>query len=249
MSNSSWVMASFRIVLGLVVAAIGALSLDEVVFEHDINTQMAENKRLYALDQVEQLKQELNEKIRIKSLDVSKLDSIRALAWNDYFLEINGTGGTGIPNLGPVSKKKLEYAEIREKEFNQGKSEMENFKSSIQAELTFKKQTAEMEYNENSLLLRIKALFDLIAKDGWMRLVYIIFTTLIVLLESLVIIVKLFSKETNYELKNRAIEEIGKKRINEMLNNNAHVYDRVVLNDRIKYAETSLRRPFYGIYN
>lgn len=64
-------------------------------------------------------------------------------------------------------------------------------------------------FNENALLIRIKALFSLVAKDGYMLTTYILFTLLLVFFEFLVVVLKLTWKKTNYEKKMEMIEEIG----------------------------------------
>jgi hypothetical protein len=41
MSNGSKSIAAFRVVLGFIVASLGSICMDEVIFEHDIDNQVA----------------------------------------------------------------------------------------------------------------------------------------------------------------------------------------------------------------
>jgi len=55
----------------------------------------------------------------------------------------------------------------------------------------------EKAFNENALLIRIKALFALVISDRYMAIVYTLFTLLMFFFEFLVVILKLTWKKTN----------------------------------------------------
>jgi hypothetical protein len=68
-------------------------------------------------------------------------------------------------------------------------------------------------------------------------------------MESVVIIIKLCSKETNYEKKMKLIEQIGEKRMNKLLENNSPVFDQQIFKGDLKEASEILRKPLNGIHN
>ena len=203
MSNGSKVIAIFRLFLGLTIAILGSLGFDEVIFQNDIDTQLAENKREFIESSMMNFKGELAGKNYEKEKELAELKNQWDAAVSEAIKEADGTGGTGTPNVGKITQLKLLKADEKRDYYENYKSELNKYILSQDSIIKCKEEILGKSYNENSLLLRIKALFDLVSKDGWMKWSYILFTFLIVLLESMVILIKLFSKETNYEKKNK----------------------------------------------
>jgi len=65
----------------------------------------------------------------------------------------------------------------------------------------------------------------------------------------MVIVIKLFSKETNYEKKMKLIEDIGEKRMRKILENNPPVFDQVIFKGDLKKSTDLINKPLTGIYN
>jgi len=248
MSNGSRVIAIFRLFLGLTIAILGSLGFDEVIFQNDIDTQMAENKREFIESSMIKFKSELAIKNFEKEKELSELKNQWDAAVSEAIKEADGTGGTGNPNVGKITQLKLLKADEKRASYEISKFEQINYLILQDSLIKSKEEILGNSYNENSLLLRIKALFDLVSKDGWMKWSYILFTFLIVLLESMVILIKLFSKETNFEKKMKMIEQIGEKRMKSIIENSPHVYDQIIFKNDIRSSRKILERPMNGIY-
>jgi len=249
MSNGSKSIAAFRVCLGIIIALIGSLSLEEVLFKSDIDTQMSENKRVYSTNVLDIKKNELNQFILKKENELNYKDSIWREAINSAIREADGSGGSMIPNRGKITELKLQKADELKRECDKTNSELQNLKLSDDSILSYYEQEVKSGYNMNSLLLRIKALFDLVFTDNFMLFFYVLFTVLIFSMEFVVIIIKMCTKDTNYEKKMKLIEQIGEKRMNMILENNSPVYDNIVFKGDIKNVSDLLRKPINGIYN
>lgn len=79
-------------------------------------------------------------------------------------------------------------------------------------------------FNEHALLIRIKALFQLVSEDGYMLTIYVLFTLLMFFFEFLVVILKLTWKKTKYERRLEVIESTGQKRM-EFIQSNHNLFN------------------------
>jgi len=248
MSNGSKYIAVFRVILGLTIAVIGSIILDEVVFKNDIDVQFADDKRESIENSMESIKNDLNVKIMAKENEVMENKEQWEKAELDAIKEADGTAGTGIPNVGRITQLKLQKAEEKRGYYQRSSIEMNSMIISKDSVLKAYEEKLSNSYSDASLLLRIKALFNLIGKDGAMKWSYIIFTLFIVLLESMVVIIKLCSSDTNYEKKMKMIEKIGEKRMNLILDNNSSVFDPIIFKSDIQQRTEILRKPMNGVY-
>lgn len=249
MSNGSKSIAAFRICIGLIIAAIGSLSMEEVIFKNDIDTQMSKIKSVYVSNALNIKKNELNTDILKKESEVSIKDSIWREAKNAAIGEADGTGGSKIPNRGKITDLKLQKADELKIELDKASSELNQLKLSNESILKTHGENVARGFEMNSLLIRVKALFTLVAEDVFMLIFFLLFTALILLMESVVIIVKLFSKETNYEKKMKLIEEIGDKRMRKIVENNSPGYDSLIFKGDMKSSTELIRRPVNGIFS
>ena len=63
MSNGSKPIFWFRILLGLIVASLGSISMDEVIFKHDIDNQVAYYKQVEINNAVQRVEREYQNQI------------------------------------------------------------------------------------------------------------------------------------------------------------------------------------------
>jgi hypothetical protein len=205
MANGGITIALFRFTLGLVIALLGSVLIDEIIFHDDIEKQLAESgKARVAAD--------WNPEIERVKADVKT----KELAWTAALKEANdeadGTGGSGRRGVDGISRQKLAVADKLESDYNQSKNEL--LKTQIMAQ-----QKIDNSNTEAGLLTRINALFILIKTDGIMMAVYVLFTLFLFSMEFLVVLMKMFWKKTNYEMKLELIETIGKRRMEQMMQN------------------------------
>ena len=213
-TGNRW-LTLFRILIGLIVGLLGSMAIDEVVFKNDIDISVASIKETNILDAK---KMELEQFMRLNEYfslgkniteEKSNYDNAEVTA----IAEADGTNGTKNKGLGDIARLKIKKADERKVSWNNlivqkqlldiAKDSMVNL-AGIRAENSFK---------ENVLLIRIKALFQLVGKDGYMLTIYILFTLLMFFFEFLVVILKLTWNKTKYERKMEMIENIGERRI------------------------------------
>ena len=97
-------------------------------------------------------------------------------------------------------------------------------------------------FHENGLLLRIKAMFDLLRNDIWMDVVYILVTLILFVLEFIVVIMKLKIPKTNYERKVELIEKIGEERIRRILKTYPSYIDDATLMPALKNINNNIQK-------
>lgn len=75
MSNGSKPIFWFRILLGLIVASLGSISMDEVIFKHDIDNQVAYYKQVESDNAVQRVESEYQDQIAKQQSIVSQKES------------------------------------------------------------------------------------------------------------------------------------------------------------------------------
>jgi hypothetical protein len=225
MSNGSKAVMRVRIFLGFLIAILGSLVFDEVIFKSDIDQQLT-------LDKAEQLRN-IGESVddyykgTILSLEqqaenkrqtwISSLDMARQ--------EADGSGGSHNKGVSAITTLKLNIANQNEQDYKNAKGELAQLLEKRDLEKVASGKKIETSFNDHALLLRIKAMFDLVLNNGWMLFVYLLFTCILFVLEFLVVILKMKLPKSNYELKLEAIEEIGRKRLMRLVNSDQNHFE------------------------
>lgn len=213
MSTTSEGMKQFRIVLGVCVALLGALALDEVIFKSDIDHQINIDKEQYVVKRATEAGVSFDTlnglARRLQSISQGKnnIGVAEQIAVN----EMDGKG-SGMRGAGKVAQKKLDIVASRK---NAVAFEQKSFDSLIHAKISamnIAKEEAKYAYKDG-LMIRVKALFLLVFSDWGMGIAYVVLTVLMFCIEFIVILVKSKTPESNYERRVKLIEEIGEKRM------------------------------------
>jgi len=227
MSKGGVWMGVFRVCVGLVVAMLGSLAIDEVVFDEDIDhaverlrseqgieasaTASEDFKRLNGYGELEQ---------RIKTAE----ERYEA-AYEDVIGEANGTKGTLKRGVGDITRFKDKKALDRKSELDGLLRERDRLDATRTKYAESEKTKAMTEFTEKGLLTRIKALAGLIRTDGMMAFTYFLFTCLMLFVEFMVIIFKATWPKTNYERRLEMIEKIGERRMEVLMADQSPLYD------------------------
>lgn len=212
-AGSFWI-SIFRVLLGLCTALIGAVVIDEIVFDTDIDQQMELVRTEYAINKGEMAAIHYAKSHKLSELDVkvsqagAYYKSLDSLARG----EADGTIGSGKRGVDAVTQMKQSQAAVAKIDY-QNLMEHRRMHGERMAALdsTTQKQ-AFGSFKSNSLLYRILALYQLVTQNQMMLWVYIVFTLLMFLLEFLVIILKLCWQKTALEHESEAIEKLFKDR-------------------------------------
>lgn len=230
-----------RLFLGILISAIGALLIDELIFINDIEKQLKENKREYIKEEVSKWTEANKTMIEIQSRETAEYDSLQKAAQEIYLQEINGTGGTGRRGVDIVAKEKYKiYSDIRTKYENE-KSKLDSMRNNIENGRKEFELKLESESDDGLLLHRIKAMFDLISRNKVMMAFCIFFTSVFLIIELMVVIVKSSSDKTNYERMNEMKERIGEARIKRLTERDPKYYDALPVHPEVQKINDHLR--------
>lgn len=109
-------MAS-RILIGLIVAMLGAVCLDEVVFKADIDQQMTLIKTGLLEEEQHRVESQFDSDIALQREQVSK----SYVAWQTLLAEVrgeaDGSRGSGILGVHVITRLKMDQAIMLEQEF------------------------------------------------------------------------------------------------------------------------------------
>jgi len=242
MSNGGWVLMLFRGVLAFLVALIGSVFMDEVIFAKDITQQLSANKEILMVEKQEQVKARFNEGMQAKEGEVQQKYIAWQLAQSAAEKEADGSGGSGIRGVHAIARLKLNNSGINQRDYLLAKTELETLLAKMKAEQ--EKQAAKLAagFEDKALLNRIKAMFDLVKSDGYMMFFYLLVTAILFTLEFLVIVFKVTMGKTNYERRLELIEEIGKKRMEKISKNDYGYFDSSKVYPVYKSASNALQK-------
>ncbi len=239
----------FRILLGLLIAVIGSIGWDEVIFEKDIDNHMIKYKSELVKERIGGNLTDLNMSLQQQKEAVDKAYSDWQSSLINALSEADGTGGSGIRGISNITKLKIDAANQKKVIHNDHAQKLEQ----LQTEIHNTKQSVETEFytsfNDHSLLTRIKVLFDMVINDRFMLWPYILITALLVVLEFIVIIYKIFSSKTAYEHRLEAMEQVTVNRIRLMSTHLKQSYNPIKGNPRYLQAMEATHKPILNIFD
>lgn len=222
MSNGGKLIFVTRLILGLLIAVIGALTIDEVFFKNDIDRQLEENKRYYATEEIVKWEVANLPKINLQAQINDEADSIRKEAMQIYLEEINGTGGTGNKGVAMIANEKYKIYENLNSVYESEKAKLYKQRDEFEKEKSRLREKIESMSDDGLLLHRIQAMFDLLMKNTVMMIFCSVFTLVFLIIELLVVIIKISSKKTHHEIMNETKESIGASRIKRFAEKDPH---------------------------
>lgn len=208
MSNGSKLIFWFRIILGLVIASLGSISLDEVIFKHDIDNQVAQYMQAKINNAVQKVTNDFQSQIAAQQSVVTQKASDWTQSLKNAESEADGTSGSDRKGVGKIATLKLNIAKQIELYYNNENQKLSLLNSNADKAEYEAKEKAKADFNSNALLMRIRAMIDLIAKDKSMLGVYILFTAFLFSLEILVVLIKIGSKYSVDEELEKAREQL-----------------------------------------
>lgn len=203
-----WVMVCFRLLLGFLVAILGSLSIDEVIFKHDIDTRVASLRMEAGKNAVLQVEEAYQPRLADQKRKVEALHSVWQKALEEVRREADGTGGSGIAKVGAITIVKQDQARLLEKDYLVEKDRQDALVNAMKEEMARAESSALSEFRENGILLRAKALFQLVGEEVFVLLAYLLMTLLLFCLEFIVIIFKLTLPPTTDERLELMAEEL-----------------------------------------
>lgn len=227
MSNGNKWIAVFRITLGLIVALIGSICLDEVVFNNDIDNQVSLYKQAYINDAIKNVEVKYQSSIALQQQIVNQKSNEWTKSLIDAKGEADGTSGSRVPNVGAITVLKMNIAAAQEQDYLTEKCKLNLLKNNLEKERTTAIITAEKNFKRNALLNRIRAISELLGKDTFMLIAYVLFTAFLFLIEFLVVIIKICGKNSIDEDLENAREKLIRLKTQKTLDKGLLIYDPV----------------------
>lgn len=227
MSKGGWGMRIFRVLIGFIVAMLGSLALDEVVFREDIDTAVARLKTTHGLEAARSAALDYEALNGYADLErrISEAERQYEAAEDRVIREADGTYGTGKRGAGKITALKDGKARMRRAELDRLLAERNRLDAGKKAFADTARAQAEASFSEHALLVRIKALAQLVESDPWMMLAYVLFTLLLFCIEFIVIILKASWGMTNYERRVEMMDKVGERRMRAMMGDGSPIYD------------------------
>ncbi len=224
MSNGGRPIVVFRLIMGFLMALLGSISLDEVIFKSDIDNQMHLYKKAAIESAANSIDGEFQAQLNQQQANVSQKSAAWTHSLEDAKSEADGTGGSKQRMVGKIAMLKLDIAQNQANEYKQEGIKLQQLKALIEHRKTEARQMAAASFNESALLVRVKALFDLVSTDIFMAIIYGAFTLFLFCLEFLVVIIKTTSKKSIDEEIEEAREKLLRFKTNKIIERNALLY-------------------------
>ena len=177
-----------RIVIGLVIAILGASSVDLIIFEREITEQLQVNARKRVLDDFDQKAASIK-----LSMEQKKSDWNRAQEAANC--EANGTCGSRLRSVGPVYRELARQADTLRKDYLTEQKKYEILHSQKLEDLESFSTFEQVNLNAG-LLSRIKALHEYTTENTIAFAAWILFLLLVLFFELIVVISKIVFGET-----------------------------------------------------
>jgi hypothetical protein len=250
MSNGSRPIFWFRIFLGFIVASLGSISLDEVIFKHDIDNQVAYYKQAEVDSAVQKVERDYQNQIGLQQSIVAKKYSDWQSRLDDVNSEMKGgPKSSGYRGKGEIANENIRMAAFLQTDYNSEKNKLALLSTSIDTAKAHAKTKAEADFNGNALLIRIRAMFDLIAKDKFMLGVYILFTLFLFCLEFLVVLIKVGSKYSIDEELEQARENLLRAKTKKTLDRSEIYFQPEHFVPSVQNANAAIQRKPSSIFN
>lgn len=250
MSNGSRTIFWFRIVLGFIVASLGSISLDEVIFKHDIDNQVAIYKQAAIDSAVHKVERDYQNQIALQQSIVAK----KYGDWQNRLDDVNsemkgGPQSSGFRGKGEIANENIRMAALLQSDYDTENNKLTLLESSVDTAKAQAKTKTEADFNGNALLVRIRAMFDLIAKDKVMRGVYILFTLFLFCLEFLVVLIKVVSKYSFDEELEKAREQLLRAKTKKTLDRSEIFFQPEHLVSSVQNANILIKKKPSSIFN
>lgn len=250
MAKGNFWLALFRIGLGLIIALLGSIAIDEVAFKKEIDFSV-KNLRDSSIEQAK-----VAAKIQFNNLNnyeeiehkISEAQIKYDNAENATLAEADGSNGSKARGWGKITDLKNAKALDRKRELNNLQTQKAQLDSLRDIYVKEAGDKARANFEEDGLLIRIKALSLLVDENEDMRRMYLLFTVVLFFIEFIVVIVKCTWKKTNYEHRIEMMEEIGRRRIEHLLRPGSPIIDAGNHLQELQNARTALQRK-HTLYN
>jgi hypothetical protein len=177
-----------RLMIGLVIAVLGASTVDLVIFDREI----AEQLHINAQERIQQDHVKKTASI-VESIDLKKAEWQRAKEAANC--EANGTCGSRLRSVGPVYRELARQADMLRKDYLREQMKYDSLTEKMNSQLDEARASSHTA-TQAGLLSRIKALHDYTSNNFAAFVAWSLFLCLVLFFELMVVIAKLVFAET-----------------------------------------------------
>ena len=193
-----WYVNVMRLLIGIVIAILGASSVDLVIFDKEVSYQLKKSEEQRISNNYENQMAKQSQALLIK-----KTDWLKAQAAANC--EANGQCGSKTKSLGPIYKALKDQANVLQQDYAKAQSELD----SLLRDKSLKLDDAHKNIiSESGLLARIEALHQYTLENRAALVGWSLFFSLILFFELMVVLAKLVFGETVDDRIEKMREEI-----------------------------------------
>jgi hypothetical protein len=198
-------VATARLVLTVLMSALGACVFDLIVFEKDITAQLQQEAIAKVVGQK-------NELIKLKETEVAKKKEDWGSALHDANCEANGTCGSGVKSPGPLYRELKTQADEKHKDYLAASKELDDLRQKTETEVNALRTSDEPLQNAG-VLMQLQALHQYVGEHPWALVFWACLFVTIMLLEASVLAAKYAFGETVDDLRERIREQLAKEQM------------------------------------
>lgn len=222
-----------RIILGTIVAILGSLTMDEVIFKNDIDNMM----QTYKVEGVDKETKKMADIYVNRRDSIARIVNIKSSIYkqrsDEYFFEIEGKANSGKGGEGPIAKTKKILMDRAYQDLVTEQEILKRIEDEYKSKSEFAEADTRKNFNDKGLLMRMRALFRLILSDWVSFIVFFLYFLLVFIMETLVIFMKKYTPQSPDEELERFGDDLLITKHRKMLEDRKNIYD-LNLNTKFK---------------
>ena len=200
----AWYINIGRLAIGLIIAILGASTVDLVIFDREVTQQLVRNGE-------RRIQGQFNDEVKRQKIEVEERREDWAKAKAAANCEANGTCGSGTKNLGPVARELLRQATVMGEEYKAAAKVLEGIRAERDVAVAAYRQNP-TGVDEAGLLERVRALHQYTKRHKAAFAFWVLFFLLVLSFELMVIAVKFAFGETVEDKTTKLKEQLDQKK-------------------------------------
>lgn len=204
-----WYVNLGRVLIGVVIAVIGASTVDLVIFDREVSHQLRANGEVRIRSEYEKI-------IAVQRAQVAQSKTDWFKAQEAANCEANGTCGSKIRSVGPVYRQLSRQSDLLHKEYIAAQAKLDRLMQKQESVLADWRQSSNAT-QQAGLLARIEALHEYTMNNTAAFVAWLLFFSLVLFFELMVVLVKLVFCETVDDRIDRMREQISQHQAAEFM--------------------------------
>jgi hypothetical protein len=197
----AWFVNLARVLIGIVIAVLGASTVDLVIFDREVTQQLIQNGEARLRAEHAQLTDAQTQRVAQKKAD-----------WEEAAnCEANGTCGSKLRSVGPVYRELVRQADVLRQDYLADQSQLTQM-ASQQADAIAQFRAAPQVAEKAGLLARVEALHQYTNSNTAAFVAWCLFFALVLFFELMVVLSKLVFGETVDDELDRIREHISQQK-------------------------------------